>query len=290
MARWSENVLFWLVKRLYRTEIAHSNQMKEALSTAASNASYRESQSSKVVAAARRYGVTLTDKVVLDLGCNNGALTVQYLNAGARRVVGVDIDAGAVEEARAKHAGPLAEFHVSGVTGLPLPDESVDVILCYDVFEHVARPAAILAECRRVLRPGGQMLIGTWGWHHPFAPHLWATMPVPWAHVVFSEATILRTCRRVFHAPWYVPNMHDLDEHGQKMRDKYLEESISTDYLNKFFISDFEKVFRESGLRWRAHLEPFGSRFARWTRVFHRVPYLREFFAAYLWAVLQKEA
>ncbi len=56
----------------------------------------------------------------------------------------------------------------------------VDVVLCYDVFEHVSRPAAVLDECYRILKPGGKMLIGTWGWYHPFAPHLWSTMPVPW--------------------------------------------------------------------------------------------------------------
>jgi SAM-dependent methyltransferase len=290
MARFSEHVLYWLARRLYHTEVAHSREMKDALSSPEKSASYRSAQCLRVIAAARRHGVPLADQVVLDLGCNNGELTAHYLEEGARRVVGVDIDSDAVESARAKYAGPATEFHVSGVTSLPLPDESVDSILSYDVFEHVSRPAEMLAECRRVLRSGGRMLIGTWGWHHPFAPHLWAVMPVPWAHVVFSEATILRTCRRVFHSPWYVPNMHDLDEHGQKKEDKYCHTKISTDYLNKYLVRDFERVFQESGLQWRLHPEPFGSRSANWSKVFLKVPYLREFFTAYFWAVLEKKS
>ena len=126
MTRFSENILFWLATRLYRTEVAHSNEMKEAQRTQEANASYRASSSSKVVAAAQQYGVQLAGKVVLDLGCNTGALTVQYLKQGTRRLIGVDIDAGAIEEACREHAGPECEFHVCSVKTLPLPDESVE--------------------------------------------------------------------------------------------------------------------------------------------------------------------
>jgi hypothetical protein len=115
-------------------------------------------------------------------------------------------------------------------------------------------------------------------------------MPVPWAHLFFSERTLLRTCRRVYHSPWYEPTLYDLDEHGRKRSDAYSADAISTQYLNKYLIRDFERVFRESGLEWRVYLEPFGSKWARWTRLFLRVPYLRELFASYVWVVLRKAA
>lgn len=261
-----EAVLYRLAKGLYRTEIAQSNEMKEASTDADKADGYRAAQVSRVVEAARRYGVKLVGRDVLDLGCHDGAMTVNYVKHGVRHIVGIDIDADAVRIATMKHAGPHVEYAVSRTTAIPLPDESVDTIICFDVFEHVSRPADVLAECRRVLRDGGRMLIGTWGWYHPFAPHLWAAMPVPWAHVVFSERTILRTCRRVFHSDWYVTNRHDVDEHGRKKADKYADEMISTDYLNKLFIRDFEKVFLESGLRHVIHPEPFGSKYGRWTK------------------------
>jgi SAM-dependent methyltransferase len=215
-------------------------------------------------------------------------MTVNYVTHGVRRIVGVDIDPEAIEIARVRHTGPAVDYLLSRTTAIPLPDASIDTIVCYDVFEHVSRPAEVLAECRRVLRRGGRMLIGTWGWYHPFAPHLWAAMPVPWAHIVFSERTILRTCRRVFHSEWYVTNRHDVDEHGRKKIDKYVDEAISTDYLNKLRISDFEKVFRGSGLHHAIHPEPFGSKYAQWTRPLLSVPHLREFVTSYFWAVLTK--
>lgn len=288
MAKLSEAVLYWLVKRFYRTEMAHSSQMKAALQSRDQFDAYRATRAEEVRAAAERYGVTLSGRDLLDLGCNDGAVTVCYPKYGVHKVVGVDVDAGAIAVAQQKRADSQVQFQVSSVAGLPLPDESVDLIVSYDVFEHLTKPAEILKECKRVLRPSGQMLILTWGWYHPFAPHLWATMPVPWAHVFFSERTIMRTCRRVFHSPWYVPNMHDLDEHGQKKADRYREECISPDHLNKLFVRDFEKLFQESGLASRVYLEPFRSRYARWTKVLTKIPYLREFFTSYLWAILEK--
>lgn len=290
MSQLSEHLLFGLVRLCYRSQVAHSDEMKLAQSSAGRCEEYRTNQFGRIAEAAGRYGVELRGMTVLDLGCNDGAITDQYPRHGTGRVVGVDVDAQAIERASRRTSSPEVEYLVSAVDGIPLPDSSIDVVVCFDVFEHVARPAEILAECRRVLRPGGKMLIGTWGWYHPFAPHLWATMPVPWAHVFFSERTVLRTCRRVFHSPWYVPTMHDLDHRGVKVADKYLEESISTDYLNKYLIRDFERVFRSSGLSCRMHLEPFGSRYARWTAIFLGIPGIREFCASGFWAVLTKAA
>jgi 2-polyprenyl-3-methyl-5-hydroxy-6-metoxy-1,4-benzoquinol methylase len=286
--RITENILYFLAKLFYRTEAAHSAEMKQALSSRAANNTYRRRQLDLVLAAARRYGVDITDKMVLDLGCNDGAITGGYVERGARRVVGVDIDEDAIRRAKEQHESAQVSFCASQKGSIPVPDESCDVVLSYDVFEHVSQPAAILEECHRLLKPGGQLLIGTWGWYHPFAPHLWATMPVPWAHVFVSERTLLRTCRRVYQAPWYVPNMHDLDENGQKRKDKFQEEAISPEYLNKLFIRDFEKLFRQSRFDFKVYPQPFGSRFARWTKVFLKVPWVREFLTSYIWVVLTK--
>lgn len=283
----SEQLLYMLARCLYRTEVAHTGAMKKALADRDEYNRYRRGRVDRVLDAAARYGVAIAGRVVLDLGCTDGAMTVGYRERGARQVVGVDLDAAAVQRAQVQHQGEGVSFRVCGTTTLPLPDDFFDVIICYDVFEHVAHPAEVLRECRRVLKPGGQMLIGTWGWYHPSAPHLWSTMPVPWAHVVFSEQTILRTCRRVYHAPWYVPTMHDFDEAGRK-KDKYTEDEIPRDYLNKLFIKDFERLFAASGMEFEIHPQPFGSRLARWTKVFLYTPWVREFITSYLWVVLRK--
>jgi 2-polyprenyl-3-methyl-5-hydroxy-6-metoxy-1,4-benzoquinol methylase len=284
----SEQILYGLAKLLYKSEAAHSREMKCALTDRSEYKKYRRRQVDIVLTAAKAYGIAISEKIVLDLGCGDGSIGVGYLDHGAAHVIGVDIDAEAIEQARQHNDSARATFHVGTTTALPLEDNSVDVILCYDVFEHVSQPAAILAECRRVLRPGGKMLIGTWGWRHPYAPHLWSTMPVPWAHIFFSEKTLLRACRRVYQSAWYVPNMHDLDESGKKKEGRYEHEEISTDYLNKMLIRDFEKAFAQSGMSFEIFPQPFGSRYARWTKVFLNTPWLREFLTGYIWVVLTK--
>jgi hypothetical protein len=89
-------------------------------------------------------------------------------------------------------------------------------------------------------------------------------------------------------SPWYVPTLHDVDETGRKKPDKYLEEAISTQYVNKLFIRDFEQIFRSSGFAYKVHVIPFRSRWAIWARPLSRLPLLREVFHGYVWAVLQK--
>jgi ubiquinone/menaquinone biosynthesis C-methylase UbiE len=290
--RVAENLQYWLAKRMSSGEVAHSEEMKSALETPEEYAKYRLSLVKEVTNAAERFDVDIIGKDVLDLGCYDGAVTWGYIDYGAKSVVGVDIDAEAVAEAKKTETtdSDQVRFHQSTIDGIPLPDQSVETTLCYDVFEHVEDPPAMLAEMYRVTRPGGTVLIGTWGWKHPFAPHLWSTMPVPYAHVFFSEKTILRVCKRVYESDWYVPTFHDMDENGNKKEGKYDYEEIPKDYLNKYLVKDFEKVFAQSDFNVRMHPQPFGSRFASWTKVFLGVPWVREFIIGYLWIVLERPA
>jgi 2-polyprenyl-3-methyl-5-hydroxy-6-metoxy-1,4-benzoquinol methylase len=281
----ADALLYQLARVFYRSDVAHDAGMKTAQRSLADNNRYRANQSDKVLDAARRFRIELADRDLLDLGCHDGALTIRYATAGPRSVIGVDIDEQAVRRAQHERAHARVSYRVASTTQLPLDDHSVDVVLCYDVFEHVAEPAKILAECRRILRPGGTMLIGTWGWGNKFAPHLWAAMPVPWAHVLFSERFVLAACRRVFHASWYRPTFHDLDADGRRQSDRYCEASIDPQYLNKYFIRDFERVFASSGFEASVTLDPIAGVGA--LRPMMRIPIVREYLHGYLWAVLR---
>ena len=82
--------------------------------------------------------------------------------------------------------------------------------------------------------------------------------------------------------------MHDFDENGERHQDRYLNESIDTNYLNKFLVRDFERAFEASPLDWVLCPQPFGARLASWTKLFLKMPWIREFFTAYFWAVLTR--
>ncbi len=61
--------------------------------------------------------------------------------------------------AHARQRVPEAEFHVAELDRLPLPDDSVDVIVCALALDHVAVLDPVIAEFARVLRPGGDLVI-----------------------------------------------------------------------------------------------------------------------------------
>jgi SAM-dependent methyltransferase len=59
--------------------------------------------------------------------------------------------------AESVHEGARRADIIASLDALPVPDASFDVALCTQVLEHVPEPAAVLAELRRVLRPGGEL-------------------------------------------------------------------------------------------------------------------------------------
>jgi len=87
---------------------------------------------------------------VLDLGCRDGALTQAY--AEGNDVLGVDADREALAEA-AKHG--IGTHWADLDQPLELPDESFDVVVAGELLEHLRDPRRLVAEVRRVLRPGG---------------------------------------------------------------------------------------------------------------------------------------
>ncbi|MFI6405353.1 methyltransferase domain-containing protein [Streptomyces sp. NPDC050548] len=95
---------------------------------------------------------------VLDVGTGTGAAALAALARGAR-VCAVDADAGMVAAARAAGVGA----QVAVLPELPFPDGEFDAVLGNFVINHVGRPRAVLAELRRVLKPGGRLALTSWG-------------------------------------------------------------------------------------------------------------------------------
>ncbi len=100
---------------------------------------------------------------VLDVACGLGYGTaILTQGSQARRVIGVDNSAYAIEYARANYSAdnPACAFHLGDAAGLKiLADASVDLIVCMETLEHVASPEVFLAELDRVLRPSGRLIV-----------------------------------------------------------------------------------------------------------------------------------
>jgi len=94
-----------------------------------------------------------------DLGCGTGQVS-ESLSPFVGRVVAVDSSAAMLKAARGRlSSAENVEVRAGELEALPIDDGELDAALLFLVLHYVAEPAAALAEARRVLRPGGRLLV-----------------------------------------------------------------------------------------------------------------------------------
>lgn len=98
------------------------------------------------------------DAMVLEAGCGEG-YGADLLATVARRVVALDYDGPTVEHVARRY--PRVHAVRGNLCALPLRPSTVDVVASLQVIEHLWDQPGFLAECARVLRPGGRLLITT---------------------------------------------------------------------------------------------------------------------------------
>jgi SAM-dependent methyltransferase len=97
---------------------------------------------------------------VLDAGCGSGYGSAELART-ARSVVGVDISNDALDFGRLHFPLPGLHFARASCTELPFCGGSFDLIVAMEVIEHLKEWNKLLAECRRLLAPGGQFIVST---------------------------------------------------------------------------------------------------------------------------------
>jgi SAM-dependent methyltransferase len=95
---------------------------------------------------------------VLEAGCGEG-YGADLIADVARHVIGLDYDESAVAHVRARY--PRVAMRHGNLAELPLADGAVDVVVNFQVIEHLWDQGQFVAECLRVLRPGGVLLMST---------------------------------------------------------------------------------------------------------------------------------
>jgi len=97
---------------------------------------------------------------VLDAGCGVGYGSALLALAGASEVVGVDV-AGDILSAAAERMPPGVSLEVGDVTDLDHEEGRFDLVVCFEVIEHLQNPARAVGEFRRVLAPGGLLVVSS---------------------------------------------------------------------------------------------------------------------------------
>ncbi|MFI1847417.1 class I SAM-dependent methyltransferase [Streptomyces sp. NPDC020480] len=100
---------------------------------------------------------------ILDIGCGPGTITADLAELVPQgEVIGVDADAGVLEQARstaAERGVSNVHFAVGDVYQLDYPDDSFCVVHAHQVLQHLGDPVAALREMRRVCKPGGMVAV-----------------------------------------------------------------------------------------------------------------------------------
>jgi ubiquinone/menaquinone biosynthesis C-methylase UbiE len=234
----------------------------------------------------------IAQKDVLDFGCGTGDLSFCVADYAPKSILGLEIVAEGIrlanERLAANPSGVPIEFRVSESSEtVALPDHSKDVILCFDVLEHIMSFRAILSEWKRILRPGGKILIWWVPWFNPWGPHIESLVPLPWAHVFFSESVLIKTCARIREMNEYVPRIWDFDDDGTPLPNKWREMKELPE-VNRLTIKQFENALEEEGIGIEHRdIQGFGgSALSRLSRPLTKVPVLQEYLVSCVTYVL----
>jgi ubiquinone/menaquinone biosynthesis C-methylase UbiE len=100
------------------------------------------------------------DSAVLEVGFGEGYGT-SLLSQTCRHIVGIDIDKKVVEYAQKKYGAERCEFRLYNGNNIPFPNNFFDVVISFQVIEHIVDDAGFISELHRVLKIDGRLYITT---------------------------------------------------------------------------------------------------------------------------------
>lgn len=193
----------------------------------------------------------VSQKSVLEIGCNSGAATYAFSEKGASKVVGTDFVEYKTTSDNNVHdsvvdnylsqvrdlvkqcfkPGCQVQFRDDDICNSSLPDNTFDLVCSWDVLEHIHDPLAAFKHINRIMKKGG-VAIHT---YNPFfninGGHSPCTLDFPWAHVMLDEADFLRYNSEI----------------QPQRKDKSL--SFYRNGLNRMSIKDMRQMMEEAGLQ-----------------------------------------
>ncbi len=211
-------------------------------------------------------------KSVLDLGCGLGALVFDAARRGAARVVGIEILDEFTQANNRRLAEEFPQFkdrvEFRTVYLADAGPEKFDIILSKDSFEHILELEEHLAQMKAHLNPQGRIYVGFAPLYRaPRGDHRRMQTKLPWGHVIFPEAMMLRALREMYPET--------------KL------ESVADLGLNKLSVRELRGMIRRQGLR--AHyfrINVGGNPALRLFNLGRGLPGLSEYFTQNIYMIL----
>ncbi len=185
----------------------------------------------------------LAGRRVLDVGSGSGAKSLLYSRLGAADVIGLELDRRLVTRSAARlsalaktdEAASRVRIVHGDATQMPLPSAAFDRIVSVHALEHIVPPDLALAECARVLRPGGLAYLRFPPYWSAWGPHLERWIHFPWPHLLFSEPTLIAATNRIesrMRLNDRAPDFERLDMRGQ----------TAFTHVNRLTMAEFDTI------------------------------------------------
>ncbi len=224
----------------------------------------------------KRFGTRLhlSRKIVLDLGCGHGALSLDVAKKGAAEVVGIDLDANRISFARKvveqNYPNILGKvtFHQLDITETNWASR-FDAVVSKDSFEHIEDLKRVLGALATCLKPNGLLIVGFSPlYFSPYGDHSRLKLPVPWIHAFLPDSLLL------MWVSW---------------RLKRKIETIMSLGLNKITPSQFRTLVSDPrweivSLKYNCGNKPLLALFS----IARHIPLMERFFTVSIYAVLRR--
>ena len=212
---------------------------------------------------------------VLDIGCGHGRLCVDLALSGAAKVVGIDLNPllikFAEENLRKNFPNLTSKIEFVNVNLRDYPEFKFDYVFSKDAFEHILNLKSMINEMSKRLKVGGKIYTGFGPLYRtPYGDHKRTRTLIPYGHLLIPESIIISRLNR---------------------RRENKITCIQELGLNKMSLSDYLKVFSQSGLRivyLRVNQGPILTRLSSLIALISRIRFLEEYISFNIFCILEK--
>jgi 2-polyprenyl-3-methyl-5-hydroxy-6-metoxy-1,4-benzoquinol methylase len=178
-------------------------------------------------------------KTVLDVGCGEGyGSKLLFTHGKAKKVFGIDIDPASIKHAKKQYGSSSVQYAVDSAEKLStIKDNSIDLVVCFELIEHIEDQASCFKNIKRVLKKGGIMVVSTPNKYvypegNPF--HLKELYPKQFRALVSSFFKHSQTLYQSFH-------MAQVLQPATKAKTPVLKNSFTVDSTTSYTVPSVEK-------------------------------------------------
>jgi 2-polyprenyl-3-methyl-5-hydroxy-6-metoxy-1,4-benzoquinol methylase len=212
---------------------------------------------------------------VLEIGCGEAGNLKPFLDLGCKRVVGIDISEGRIENGKLYHANH-PNFKNLELVAEDIYDtktqEEFDIIISRDVIEHIPNQEKFMNRCRDFMKPNGLYFIGFPPWYNPFGGHQQLLK-----NKFFSKLPYFHILPRFLYK-WLLRIIGESETKIKGMLEIY-DTRITIDRLNRILKTNNYQILKKTDYLFNPNYETkFGIKPRKQLKLISSIPFIRNFF------------